>query len=137
MAMQAPAPKKAWFLYLMMERRICRLSIDEFCKRNIPKPRFEVVHDYYPDDEYTPSTTIPLEMQPLVLGSKVYMLGGETRRLTCDPESNDSDDDDSGDSEVNNSEDGYRRDLKSIRRRETSPVPNLDRGGASQWLTLA
>ncbi|KAL6187728.1 hypothetical protein ACLB2K_039123 [Fragaria x ananassa] len=37
--MEPPAPKKDWFLYLMMENLICRLNIDELCNWNSPKPQ--------------------------------------------------------------------------------------------------
>ncbi|KAL6135323.1 hypothetical protein ACLB2K_067551 [Fragaria x ananassa] len=65
---------KDWFLYLNMHNRLCRLSMRDFCE-NQGSSKYELIHDYYPG---FPPNTIPTDMEPVIVGSKVYMRGGKS-----------------------------------------------------------
>lgn len=75
--------KRDWFLYLNMNKRLCRVNITEFCERSSPKPKFEVVHSFPEEGHPSP---IPRRMRHVTVGSKSYMVGGERLdgSLHCD-----------------------------------------------------
>lgn len=69
----SPPPKKDWFLYMMVDSALCRLSISQFCQKSSPKPLFELVHDFSPEE---PPAHYPFDMDVHIVNSKLYSLGG-------------------------------------------------------------
>lgn len=87
-AMSSPNKKKDWFLYLMLnDQRLCRLNLNNLCKkkRSLRPVCFELLHSDGDDDkDSADEITIPQGVQPITVGSKVYMIRGFKQSVELD-----------------------------------------------------